>query len=137
MMCLEELLLYARNTFKYASRETGENVSNCFLVEFSPRSGKSEDLYFSKKKRQNSLFVVVFFYVYWAWGLQLASQQGFTILHILYDKIWEYNIIYDIRVRWADISLIRYKAKKNPVIRDHVWSIQLYCHSLYATIFIR
>lgn len=52
MMCLEELLLYARNTFKFASRETGENVSDCFLVEFSPRSGKSEDSYFSKKKAE-------------------------------------------------------------------------------------
>ena len=72
MMCLEELLLYARNTFKFASRETGENVSDCFLVEFSPRSGKSEDLYFSKKKRQNSLFVVVF--------LRLLSLRATTCI---------------------------------------------------------
>lgn len=60
MMCLEELLLYARNTFKFASRETGENVSDCFLVEFSPRSGKSEDLYFSKKKGRIH-FLLLFF----------------------------------------------------------------------------
>ena len=63
MMCLEELLLYARNNFKFASRETGENVSDCFLVEFSPRSGKSEDLYFSKKKGRIR-FLLLFFYVY-------------------------------------------------------------------------
>ena len=132
MMCLEELLLYARNTFKFASRETGENVSDCFLVEFSPRSGKVRSYIFLKKKAEFAFCCCFFMFM-----LQLASQQGFTILHILYDKIWEYNIIYDIRMRWADISLIRYKAKKNPVIRDHVWSIQLYCHSLYATIFIR
>lgn len=90
MMCLEELLLYARNTFKYASRETGENVSDCFLVEFSPRSGKSEDLYFSKKKRQNWLFVVVFFMFIELEGYNLHLSRGspfYTFYTIKYENI--------------------------------------------------
>ena len=88
-MCLEELLLYARNTFKFASRETGENVSDCFLVEFSPRSGKSEDLYFSKKKAEFA-FCCCFFMFIELEGYNLHLSRGspfYTFYTIKYENI--------------------------------------------------
>lgn len=89
MMCLEELLFYARNTFKFASRETGENVSDCFLVEFSPRSGKSEDLYFSKKKAEFT-FCCCFFMFIELEGYNLHLSRGspfYTFYTIKYENI--------------------------------------------------
>lgn len=88
-MCLEELLLYARNTFKFASRETGENVSDCFLVEFSPRSGKSEDSYFSKKKGRIR-FLLLFFMFIELEGYNLHLSRGspfYTFYTIKYENI--------------------------------------------------
>ena len=88
-MCLEELLLYARNTFKFASRETGENVSDCFLVEFSPRSGKRGIYIFLRKKAEFTFCCCFFMFIELeGYNLHLSRDSPFyTFYTIKYENI--------------------------------------------------